>query len=182
MPQFVYMTSEQLARNPIDNKRTELVRGRLVVREPAKWGHGLVAARLLTEIAIYLRSNPIGEVCAAETGFTLQRRPDTVRAPDLAYLRADRVPTEEVAGFDEIAPDLVAEVLSKGDRARTVQKKVAQWLGAGTLLVWVVDPRKRVASVHRADGTQLALTDVQSLAGEDVLPGFSVTLERLLDG
>ncbi len=182
MSQFVYMTSEQLARNPIDNKRTELVRGRLVVREPAKWGHGLVAARLLTEIAIYLRSNPIGEVCAAETGFTLQRRPDTVRAPDVAYLRADRVPTVEVAGFDEIAPDLVVEVLSRGDRASVVKTKIENWLGAGTLLVWVVDPRKRVARVHRADGTTVALTDAQSLVGETVLPGFSVTLKRLFDG
>lgn len=182
MSQFVYMTSEQLARHPIDNKRTELVRGRLVVREPAKPFHGLVAARVLTEIGIYLRSNSIGEVFAAETGFTLERHPDTVRAPDVAYLSADRVPREEVVGFDEIAPDLVVEVLSRGDRTRTVERKVADWLRAGTLLVWVVDQRKRSAQVYRADGTMTALTEVQSLVGDDVLPGFAVVLRRVLDG
>ncbi len=182
MSQFVYMTSEELARAYIPNKRTELVRGRLVVREPAKRAHGVVAARLLIDVGIYLRSNPIGEVLAAETGFTLARRPDTVRAADVSYLRADRVPTEEVIGFDDIAPDLVAEVLSRGDRETTVDTKISDWLKAGCLLVWVIDPRKRCAHVYRADGSISSLTDADALDGEAVLPGFAVQLRRLLDG
>jgi Uma2 family endonuclease len=182
MSQFVYLTSEEFARSQFPNKRTELVRGRLVVREPAKPLHGLVAGRLIIEIGIYLRSNPIGEAFAAETGFTLARRPDTVRAGDVSYLRSERVPTEEVVGFDEIAPDLVAEVLSRGDRTRTVDTKVGHWLRAGSLLVWVIDPRKRHARVYRQDRTTSLVTDTGALDGEDVLPGFKVTLTRLLDG
>ena len=125
-----YMTSEELALNPIPNKRTELVRGRLIVREPAKYRHGEIAARVLIAIGIYLESHPIGRVCAAETGFTLARDPDTVRAPDVAYLREDRVPTVEVTGFDEIAPDLAVEVLSPGDRAGMVQARIDDWIAA----------------------------------------------------
>lgn len=177
---YRYMTSEALAHHPIPNARTELVRGRLIVREPAKHRHGLVAANLLIEIGIYLKSNPIGQVLAAETGFTLARNPDTVRAPDVAYLRADRVPTVEVAGFDELAPDLVVEVLSPGDRARAVQTKINDWLAAGTLLVWVIDPRRRLARVYRADRTVSVLTETDSLDGEDVLPGLSLAVSRVL--
>jgi Uma2 family endonuclease len=174
------MTSEELALNPIPNKRTELVRGRLVVREPAKLRHGVIVVRVVLEIGIYLRTNPIGEVMAGDPGFTLFRNPDTVRAPDVAYLRADRMPTIEVVGFDELAPDLAVEVLSPGDRAGKVREKTDDWLRAGTLLVWVLDPRRRIAWVHRANGTVSQLTEHDVLDGEDVLPGFVLSLARIL--
>jgi Uma2 family endonuclease len=177
---YTYMTSEELALHPIPDRRTELVRGRLVVREPAKLRHGVVAARMLVEIGTYLKANPIGIVCAADTGFTLARKPDTVRAPDVTYIRADRVPTEEVVGFDELAPDLVVEVRSPGDRTRMIQTKIRHWLGAGTLLVWLIDPRRRTAHVYRSDGTETALAADGVIDGEGVLPGFTVTLASLL--
>ncbi len=180
MARRVYMTSEELALHPVPHKRTELVRGRLVVREPAKWRHGVVAARILVEIGVYLRARPIGIVCAAETGFTLARNPDTVRAPDVAYIRADRVPTVEVPGFDELAPDLAVEVLSTGDRAGMVRTKVAHWLSAGTRLVWLIDPRKRNARVFRADGSSQTLSAADCLHGEDVLPGFTVSVGAIV--
>ena len=180
MGQLVYMTSEELALNPIPNKRTELVRGRLVVREPARYRHGRVAARILIEIGIYLRHNPIGTVCAAETGFTLDRRPDTVRAPDVAYIRSDRTPRAEVVGFDEIAPDLVVEVLSPGDRRGMIRTKVGHWLRAGTQLVWLIDPRTRTAHVFRADGTEEPLAENDALDGETVLPGFRVAIAEVV--
>ncbi len=176
----MYMTSEELAMYPIPDRRTELVRGRLVVREPAKLRHGVVAARMLVAIARYLEANPIGIVCAADTGFTLARKPDTVRAPDVTYIRADRVPTEEVIGFDELAPDLVVEVRSPGDRTRMIQTKIKHWLGAGTLLVWLIDPRRQTAHVYRANGTETALASDDAFDGEGVLPGFTVALASLL--
>jgi Uma2 family endonuclease len=177
-----YMTSEQLVHYPASDKRTELVRGRLVVREPATQEHGRAAAQILIEIGVYLRAHPIGEVYAAETGFTLARNPDTVRAPDVAYVSADRVRPPSGPGFGEIAPDLVVEVLSPGDRARAVRTKVSHWLRAGTRLVWVIDARQRTAHVFRADGTEAALASTDHLDGESVLPGFQAPITRLLAG
>ena len=116
----------------------------------------------------------------SDPGFTLFRNPDTVRAPDVAYLRADRIPTVEVIGFDELTPDLAVEVLSPDDRAGKVQAKIDDWLAAGTLLVWVIDPRRRVARVHRADGSVSELTEQEYLVGENVLPGFTLSLARVL--
>ncbi len=180
MTRFAYMTSEQLAQHPIPHKRTELVRGRLVIREPSTLRHGDVTARTVTAISNYLEENPIGRAYTADPGFTLERNPDTVRAPDVAYISQDRIPTAEVPGFDELAPDLAVEVRSPGDRTRALQRKVRQWLDAGTRLVWLIDPAKGTAHVFRRDGTDSALARDDALDGEDVLPGFRVALRRLL--
>ena len=84
--------------------------------------------------------------------------------------------------FAEIAPDLAVEVVSPGDRAGAVRTKVAQWLRAGTLLVWVIDPRRRSARVYRPDGTARLVSESDMIEGEEVLPGFRVPLARFLDG
>jgi Uma2 family endonuclease len=183
------MTADELLANPVANMRTELVRGRLMVREPAGWSHGDIAARILVALSTHLRTeqrdndwtNPRGRVLAAETGFTLQRNPDTVRAPDVAYVRWDRCPQQPFAGFAEFAPDLAVEVQSPSQRAGTMLAKVADWLEAGTQLVWLVDPLRRTAHVYRADGSQSALAARESLSGEDVLPGFALPLDELFD-
>src|SRR5438132_13038723 len=86
------MTADELLRLNLPNKRTELVRGQLVVREPAGFRHGAVAARLLRRIADFVDEHDLGVVVAAETGFHIERDPDTVRAPDVGFIRRDRVP------------------------------------------------------------------------------------------
>jgi Uma2 family endonuclease len=114
-----------------------------------------------------------------DAGFKLATNPDTVRGPDLAFIRRDRVPTPSPVGYAEFAPDLVVEVLSPGDRPGEVLAKVADWLSAGTSLVWVVDPERRQARVYRRDGSQALVSAGQMLDGEDVMPGFSCPLEAV---
>lgn len=166
--------------------RTELVRGRLVVREPAGYQHGSITARVLVRIAAFLErdhdsraaSHPLGEVLAAKTGFRLRRQPDTVRAPDVAFVAWDRIPTAS-AGFAELAPDLAVEVLSPSDRPGAVLAKVADWLTAGTALVWVIDPARRLARVYRADGSEAIVPESAALEGDATLPGFTMPLASL---
>jgi Uma2 family endonuclease len=173
------MTAEQLLRLNLPNKRTELVRGVLVVREPAGYHHGDVAARLLVAIANHVYANDLGRVFAAETGFTLARKPDTVRAPDVAYISTARLPDPPPRGFAELAPDLAVEVLSPDDRPGEVLAKVGDWLNAGARLVWVVDPIRVIARVYRADGSESLLSGTDALHGEDVLPGFEYELSAI---
>lgn len=175
------MTAEDLMANPVPNKRTELVAGRLVVHEPAGYRHGATTGRLLLSIGMHAKSNRLGIILAAETGFTLFRNPDTVRAPDVAFISTARVPAKEPLGYAEFAPDLAVEVLSPSDRAGQVLAKVGDWLNAGAALVWIVDPVLRVARVYRADGSESILGADDSLDGEDVLPGFSVTVASMID-
>ena len=166
------MTAEQLLAYGTSGQRTELVRGQLVVREPAGYQHGSITARILVRLATFLERDqearaarhPLGEVLAAETGFTLQRQPDTVRAPDVAFVAWERIPMASSVGFAELAPDLAVEVLSPNDRPHDVLAKVADWRAAGTALVWVIDPTRRVARVYRADGSEAMVDESSALA------------------
>jgi len=183
------MTIEELAKYPAPIKRTELVRGRLIVRDYAGFQHGDVAARILVAISNYLAADrkarnapkPRGRVLAAQTGFTLARNPDTVRAPDLAYVRDERLPTKPTLGPAEIAPDLAVEVLSPSDRKGNVAERITDWLAGGVQLVWIVDPVRRVAEVHRADGSVSKLSAHDVLQGEELLPGFAMAIADIID-
>ena len=180
MPPAELMTAEDLLHLNLPNKRTELVRGILVVREPAGYTHGRVAMNVAMKLGTHVEHGGAGQLFAAETGFTLARKPDTVRAPDVAFVRRDRLLDPATRGFPDLAPDLVVEVLSPDDRPGEVLAKVADWLSAGTRLVWVIDPERRAARVYRADGSQSFIREHESLVGEDVLPGFSCLLESIL--
>lgn len=167
--------------NPAENMCTELVAGHILVREPPGYVHGRTAARLLVAIANHVNRHSLGVVLAAESGFTLFRNPDTVRAPDVAFIRAERVPHAPIVTYPEFAPDLAVEVLSPSDRAGKVLAKVGDWIDAGSRLVWVVDPARRIARVHRADGSVVTLSADDSLDGEDVIPGLLVPLREVID-
>jgi Uma2 family endonuclease len=174
------MTAEELLKTQIPDKRTELIEGVLLVREPGGYTHGRVTMNLAARLGAHVERNPAGQLLAGETGFTLSRGPDTVRAADIAYVRQDRLPHPETTGFLEFAPDLVVEVLNPDDRPRQIQEKVGQWLNAGALLVWVVDPRRQTTHVYRADGTEEFVGPEGSLNGEEVLPGFVCPLKNIM--
>ena len=179
MPAQALLTAEELLHLHLPNKRTELVRGILIIREPAGYRHGHVAAQLMLAIGNHVVMHSLGRVFAAETGFTLERGPDTVRAPDVAFISNSRLPDPPPRGFAEMAPDLAVEVLSPGDTVRDVGEKVADWLKAGTRLIWVVDPIRLNARVYRADGSESLLGKADALDGEDLLPQFTLALGPL---
>jgi Uma2 family endonuclease len=173
------MTAEELSELPDDGMRHELVEGELRTMTPAGFEHGRLALRMGARILDHVEKHGLGEVLAAETGFLLHRQPDTVRAPDVAFVSADRMPTAAVPGFAELAPDLVVEVVSPSDRASDVAAKAAMWLDAGVRLVWVVDPQARLAAAHHPGGLVTVLREDGVLDGEDVLPGFRLRLSSL---
>ncbi|MBI4500519.1 MAG: Uma2 family endonuclease [Gemmatimonadetes bacterium] len=179
MTASAFMTADELLRLQLPDKRTELVKGRLIVREPAGYLHGMIAVRLTKVIANHVDAHGLGIVLAAETGFKLQTNPDTVRAPDVAFVSNVRVPATPPRGYAPFAPDLAVEVLSPDDRPGEVLAKVADWLRNGSRLVWVIDPDRRGARVYRDDGTESILNETDALAGEDVLPGFSCQLATI---
>ncbi len=173
------MTADELLRLDLPDKRTELIRGRLVVRDPGGARHGAVAMTLGYRIMAHVEAHDLGRVYAAETGFKIESDPDTVRAPDVAFIAQDRVPEVEPRGYPGWAPDLAVEVLAHDDHPAETLEKVAQWLKAGVRLVWVVDSERRTARVYRADGSEALLDANATLDGEDVLPGFRCPLVDL---
>lgn len=174
------LTADDLMRLQPPDKRTELVRGHMIVREPAGFRHGDVAMNIALAMGQFLRANPIGRLLAAETGFVLFTNPDTVRAPDVAFVRHERIPDPMPRGYAPFPPDLAVEVLSPDDRPGEVRAKVGDWLKAGTRLVWVVDPDRRLARAYRTDGTMVEISETGTLDGEDVLPGFNCVVGEVL--
>ena len=173
------LTAADVERISIPGKVAELVRGRLVVREPPGTWHGAIAANLTCLIGDFVRPHGLGTVFAQDTGFKIAADPDTVRAPDVAYVARERSGLIRKRGYAELAPDLLAEILSPDDRPAAVLAKVADWLAAGTRLVWVVDPERGEVRVYRQDGSLAVLREDDSLEGEDVLPGFVCPLRQI---
>lgn len=174
------MTAEDLWHVRVPNKRIELVRGVLQVRELPGYLHGRVTARLAAVLLAYAEARNLGGVLAGDSGFKIAADPDTVRGPDVAFVRLDREPDASARGFPSLAPDLVVEVLSPGDRPGEVLAKVADWLSGGASLVWVIDPQRRLARVYRGDGSETMVAADGALDGEEVLPGFSCLLASIL--
>jgi Uma2 family endonuclease len=175
------MTAEELLRLPDDGKRYELVAGELHAMPPAGGEHGFIGGRASRRIGRFLDEHPDvgGEICTSDTGFRLARNPDTVRAPDAAYVSAERLPMALVRGYPEMAPDLVVEVVSPSDTASEVQAKVGEWLRAGSRLVWVLYPATRTAMTYQPDGAARVLHADDTLTGEPVLPGFACRVGEL---
>lgn len=155
----------------------ELVGGRLRVMSPAGGRHGRIAARITGRLDPFVESTNCGAVLAAETGFLIASEPDTVRAPDVAFVGADRVHLIPERGFVKGYPDLAVEVLSPDDRRADIDEKAADWLAAGTRIVWVVDPGARTITVHRAGVAPRIVGAGGTVTGEDVLPGFVLPVD-----
>jgi Uma2 family endonuclease len=159
----------------------ELVRGELRCMAPSAALSGVVAMRLGRRMDGFADEHDLGVCGTAESGFRLNSDPDTVRAPDLWFVRADRIPADGIPEtFWPGAPDLAVEVLSPSDRFVSVIEKVQDYLASGTRLVWVIDPKGRSAAVFRPDARPLLLQEDGVLDGADVLPGFSVILRDVL--
>ncbi len=174
------MTAEDLERVHVAGKVTELIRGRLVVREPPGTLHGRVSARLAYHLAAFVYPHGLGEIFAQDTGFRIESHPDTVRAPDVAFLSREGASGVPARGYAALAPDLVAEVRSPDDRTGELLAKVAAWLDAGVQLVWVIDPERAEARVYRADGGLAIVGRDGMLEGADVLPGFICPLADVI--
>jgi Uma2 family endonuclease len=174
------MTADELLRVNVPGKQLELVRGILVVREPPGFQHGALMARLGAMLLQHVDAHDLGLVLVGDPGFKLATDPDTVRGPDIAFIRRERVPHPSPAGFAAFPPDLVVEIRSPSDRPGDMLGKVGDWLAAGTRLVWVIDPERRLAHVYRQDGTQSTVDATEPLTGEDVLPVFSCELAAIL--
>jgi Uma2 family endonuclease len=175
------VTAEQLpALNAEFDESYELVRGALMVREPPGMRHGDVAQNLLVRLDAHVRANRLGKVFA-EVGYLLTRDPDTVRGPDVSFVRADRLPRELPVGFFDGAPDLAVEVVSPNDRFPLVEQKVWQYLDAGTRAVWVIHPAHRTVTLRRPDGSADLLEIGATLVGGEVVPEFSCAVAELFE-
>lgn len=173
------MTADELFRLG-DIGRCELIRGELIRMSPSGGRHGDVAATVAYYLKHHVLKHKLGKVYGVETGFILSRDPDTVRAPDAAFIAADRVEEVHTVKFIPGAPDLAVEVLSSDDRPGEVAAKTKQWLEGGAKEVWVVDPAKRTVAIHR-EGEDAVVRQGSDVITTELLPGFELDVESLFE-
>jgi len=172
-------TAEELLHMPDDGMRHELIRGELTTMTQPGAEHGRVAATVGFFLGAPTRKTGSG-VTMGETGFVLARNPDTVRAPDAAFISKERA---EAIGrtpkYWPEAPALAVEVISPSDTYREVHDKTLEWLAAGSKMVLVLDPPKRTATVHSGEGETHVYGEQDTLDLGDAVPGFSVAVAEL---
>lgn len=171
------VTAEELERLPSDDRRYELVEGRVVRMSPVGYLHGRVVIRFATMLEQHVRAADLGDVLT-EVGFKLKSNPDTVRAPDVAFIRRERIPEPPPRGFWRGPADLAVEVLSPDDAPSEIRRKVTEYLARGTSVVLVIDPDKESVTVSRQSAAAtLSGDDVLEL--DDVVPGFRCTVREI---
>lgn len=172
-------TAEQLLAVDDPGYHRELVRGVLRRVTPPGQQHGVVAMRLGARLAAFVEAKNLGITLAAETGFLLEEDPDTVLAPDVAFVRADRVTDPNDRRYFRGAPDLAVEVASPSTSFSEAKDKALAWLRHGCRMVWSVEPDAETVTVYRAADNVRVLRRGDELSGEDVVPGFAVPVSEL---
>ena len=166
------LTAADLLAMPDDGRRYELIRGGLIEMAPASDDHGFVGHQLAWRIEAFINRRRLGRGRMAETGFQLA--PDTVLAPDYAFISYERMPARpRPAGYAEVVPDLVVEVVSPHDRQPAVDAKIQIWLYAGVRMVLAAYPGAQEIHAHYADGDVRRFGVNDTLTGAPVLPGFA---------
>jgi Uma2 family endonuclease len=164
-------TAEQLFKAG-DIGRCELVRGELVMMSPSGPNHGQIANELAFVLTSFVKRHRLGRVCSAETGFMIRRNPDTVLAPDVAFIRAGRGQQMPKQGYFPGPPDLAVEVLSPNDTAGEVLAKTQAWLAAGAVAVWIADPERKTIAIHRRDQAAKVFGEQDQVAAGEPLAGL----------
>lgn len=171
------LTAEDLLRLYGEGVRGELIRGVLCETMAAGQRHGKIVLKLGAALTNFVDPQELGTLVGSDSGVLIERDPDTVREPDIAFTSAERLPLgEELDGYAEVVPDLVIEVASPSDSRREVNDKAEMWLRHGVRLVWAVHPDTRTVDVHRPDAPVAILDEDDALDGLDVLPGFTCPL------
>ena len=165
--------------DPPDGSQLELVRGMVVTMSNPGLRHGEAQGNVYFEIKLFLKSNRLGRVFV-ESGLITDRKPDTVRGPDVSYYSKERLPLDkEVIGWHDQAADLCVEVVSPSNTKKEMRAKIKEYFFAGVRMVWIVDPEDRSATVLRAPDEGRTLYDDATLDGGDVLPGFACKVSDL---
>ena len=180
-PSRLMTADELLAMERVPGKRYELVRGVLTEKDvPTGDPHSATVIRTGSVMLQYSDATDYGEARSGEPGYRLERNPDTVRAPDVAWFAPGRIPPG-TTGFPELTPDLCIEVASPSNSRsdRLLSDKAQMWLDFGAREAWVLNPEDTTVTRYRHGMSPIVLGADDVLDGEELLPGFSVSVWQL---
>jgi Uma2 family endonuclease len=158
----------------------ELIRGELVEVSPPNVTHGRILITLARFIDNHIQVRGLGRLYGGDVGVVIERDPDTVLGPDLSYFISERVPTDEPVYF-QTPPDLTIEIVSPGNTAREIERKIGMYLAFRVRQVWVVYPAKRQVVVHSPSAPPQTFHADDQLTSDEILPGLSIAVSDIFD-
>ena len=174
------LTADDLLRLSSQGVRGELVRGVLHETMASGHQHGKIAANIVIELGNFVKPRGLGTVVASDSGVWLERDPDTVREPDVAFTSAAKIPLDAaIDGYAEVVPDLVVEIISPSDSRRWAYDRAHMWLSHGAPLVWMVHPDTRTIDAYRPNTPASTLHETDSLDALPVLPCFTCPVNAI---
>ncbi len=160
----------------------ELVRGEVMRLSPGGYLHSRVSVKIAFVLEKWASETNLGRVIGNEAGIVVESEPDTVRGAEAAYFSYQRLPKgAEPVGFCTTPPELVVEVIGKGQGWREMVEKAGEYLRFGVDRVWVVDPKSRRVHILRGDVEPSVVSEGQTLADETILPGFYCTVDEFFE-
>ncbi len=156
----------------------ELIDGRIVPMTPTGGAHGVVESNLASELRAFVRQRHLGWVMVGDVGIYTRRGPDRVRGADVVFVSRERL-AEPPQGFLEVAPDLVVEIISPGDRWQDIRQKLEEYFAIGVRWAWIVEPENRAVLVYRSSTEMRKFDQNDTLAGEGPLQGFTLSVASL---
>jgi len=176
------LTAEQFAQLPDDGRRTELVKGVVIEMPPPSFNHGKVCWKAGWIVGNFVVPRDLGHIISNDAGVVTERDPDTVRGPDVAYFSYETLARDARPDpYPEVAPDLAVEVRSPSERTGALMAKVGEYLNGGVKVVCVVDPGRRIVTVHTQDEFARVLTDADELTMTEVFPDFRVPVRAFFE-
>jgi Uma2 family endonuclease len=176
------MTFEEAARLDANERSGELDRGRWIPMTRGTWRHGHIALNVGILLGMYAKQHAGWSVATNDPGTRLQQNPDVLRGPDVGVIRSERVPTGKgVQGWLDGAPELAVEVMGDGQTSSELLRKALEYLGAGSQLVWILDPEAQQVIVVSPPDRIRVLAREETLDGGAVLPGFSCSVLELFE-
>jgi len=168
------MTADELLARPDTGlDRSELIAGELNRQSLSSSTHGIMTVNAMMLLGGHVRQQQLGVIFGQGTGFKIQTNPDTVRAPDVAFMSQSRWRARpQFRGFFPGAPDLAVEVVSPDDSQGYLDDKVDGWLHAGTQAVWLVQPRQKTVTVYTANQPMRLFQEHEEFDGSPLFPDF----------
>ena len=172
------ITAEELYRMPLEGS-CELVEGELTPMSPANWHHGYFVIAIGGALLAFVRERGLGKVVGGEVGLITKRGPDSVRGIDVGFISNERLAQVQSESYLDVAPELVAEVVSPGNTRQEMREKIEEYFGVGGQRVWIVEPKRKRALVYRDASHFDEIGPGGVLRGEGVLEGFALLLDEL---
>jgi Uma2 family endonuclease len=172
------LSLEEFLKRPETEPASEYVDGEVARKVSPKGKHSRLQGTIVQRINDFSEPTRLG-LALPELRCTFAGRSLVFDVAFFQWRRIGFEPSGEVPDDFFLAPDLAVEIVSPGQRATDVGRKLSWCVKHGVTLGWLIQPRRRQVRVYRSGRACEILSARQMLRTGDVLPGYSCSVDEL---